>query len=177
VNIKELSKIAAHFAHRSDVFVTSGLINVQAGITALGHSRDKRMIAKPTRFSRNAPFQFSPDPSTAKFRLHIKRGLTGNVVGSAVRPRADAGPTHQLSVDLGHNDRMSPSMHFKPTSSLSHRLAFRVERSYRCLNGLVINARDGGEIRVDCWAQRYVGISLSVDGRTPTQAKKLSSRT
>jgi hypothetical protein len=63
-------------------------------------------------------------------------------------------------------------MHFKPTSSLSHRLAFRVERSYRCLNGLVINARDGGEIRVDCWAQRYVGISLSVDGRTPTQAKK-----
>jgi hypothetical protein len=177
VNIKQLSKLTAHFSHRSDVFVTGGLINVQAGITALRHPCDKRMIAKSARFVRNVTLQFSPNSSTAKFGLHIKGSLTGNVVGSAVRPRADATPTDQRSVDFGHNDGMSPSMLFKPTSSLPHRLTFRVERSGRCLNGLIINARDGRQIGINGSAQCYSGISLSIADRRPSQGTKLSPET
>jgi hypothetical protein len=177
VNVKELPKLAARFSHCSDLFVTGRLINVQAGIASLRYPRDKGMIAKLARFGGNVTFQFSPNSSSAKFGLHIKGSLTSNVVGSAFRPRANASPTDQPSVDFGHNDRISPSMHFKPTSPLSHRLAFGIERSCGCLNGFIINAGDGRQIGINGSAHCYFGISFSIDDRRPSQETKLLHKT
>jgi hypothetical protein len=107
------------------------------------------MKTLPSRGGDDGQFQLATNSASAELGTDIKRRLARVLVGSTIRPRTHACPPNHATVDVGHNDRISPATLAKPNGALPDRLRFCVKRGGCSQDCLIVDVSDGRQVRRD----------------------------